>query len=129
MNPAGDASLHPKAIEGLRLMNAGEYWHAHEALEAAWMDEPGPLRGLYKGILQAAVTYLHIKRANYPGAVKVYGRSQKWLTQWDGIVLGIDVGSLRRDLDTAMAEVRRLGPEGLEEFDRSLLRPVIWMES
>jgi len=122
-------SLHPRAADGLRLMNRGEYWHAHEALEAAWKVETGPLRDLYKGILQAAVVYLHITRANYPGAVKVYGRSQKWLTQWNGIVLGIDVGTLRRDLDTAIEEARRLGPEHLSEFDRKLLRPVIWNES
>lgn len=129
MDMAGSAALHPRAIEGLRLMNEGKYWHAHEALEAAWKDEAGPLRGLYKGILQAAVTYLHIKRANYRGAIKVYGRSQKWLTEWDGTVLGIDVGALRRDLDSAIEEARRLGPERLGEFDLSLLRPVIWEET
>jgi predicted metal-dependent hydrolase len=109
-------------------MNHGEYWHAHEALEAAWRDEPGPLRGLYKGILQAAVTYLHIRRANYPGAVKVYGRSQKWLNAWEGVVLGIDVSALQRDLDAAMVEVQRLGPKRLDQFDLSLLKPVRWTE-
>jgi hypothetical protein len=123
--PSG-ASLHPQAVEGLRLMNHGEYFEAHEALEAAWKAEPGPLRDLYKGILQAAVTYLHIERGNYRGAVKVYGRSQKWLTQWEGVVLGIDVAALRRDLDAAVTEVRRLGPERLAEFDRGLLKPVRW---
>jgi predicted metal-dependent hydrolase len=125
--PAG-ASLHPQAIEGLRLMNEDKYFEAHEALEAAWRAEPGPLRNLYKGILQAAVTYLHIERANYRGAVKVYGRSQKWLTQWEGVVLGIDISALRRDLDGAVAEARRLGPQRLAEFDRRLLKPVLWTE-
>jgi predicted metal-dependent hydrolase len=115
-------------MEGLHLMNRGEYFEAHEALEAAWKEEPGPLRDLYKGILQAAVVYLHITRRNYPGAVKVYGRSQKWLTNWEGMVLGVDVSALRRDLDAAMAEVRRLGPERLAEFDRTLLKPVLWDE-
>jgi hypothetical protein len=123
-----DAVLHPKAIEGLHLMNHGEYFEAHEALEAAWKEEPGTLRDLYKGILQAAVVYLHITRRNYPGAVKVYGRSQKWLTKWEGVVLGIDVATLRHDLDAAMAEVRRLGPERLADFDQTLLKPVSWNE-
>jgi predicted metal-dependent hydrolase len=123
-----DAALHPKAIEGLHLMNRGEYFEAHEALEAAWKEEPGTLRDLYKGILQAAVVYLHITRRNYPGAVKVYGRSQKWLTKWEGVVLGIDVATLRHDLDAAMAEVRRLGPERLSDFDQTLIKPVSWNE-
>jgi predicted metal-dependent hydrolase len=128
MTESAPASLDPRAAEGLRLMNSGKYWHAHEALEAVWKDEPGPLRDLYKGILQAAVVYLHITRANYPGAMKVYGRSQKWLTKWDGVVLGIEVDTLRRDLDAAVGEVRRLGPEHLAEFDLKLLKPVIWDE-
>jgi len=32
-------TLHPKAIEGLRLFNDGEYFEAHEELETAWRDE------------------------------------------------------------------------------------------
>jgi hypothetical protein len=120
-----DAALHPRAREGLHLMNRGEYFEAHEALEAAWKEEPGEVRDLYQGILQAAVVYLHITRRNFPGAVKVYGRSQKWLTKWDGFVLGIDVSALRRDLDAVMVEVRRLGPDRLSDFDRTLLKPVL----
>ena len=128
MPPLDHGALHPRAMEGVHLMNRGEYFEAHEALEAAWKEEPGPLRDLYKGILQAAVVYLHITRRNYTGAVKVYGRSQKWLTKWDGVVLGIDISALRRDLDAVMLEVRRLGPERLGEFDRTLLKPVLWDE-
>lgn len=126
MAPLDHAALHPRAMEGLHLMNRGEYFEAHEALETAWKEEAGTLRDLYKGILQAAVVYLHITRRNYPGAVKVYGRSQKWLTKWEGVVLGVDVSALRRDLDAAMAEVRRLGPERLSDFDGTLLKPVLW---
>ena len=129
MVPPSSAVLHPKAVEGLHLMNRGEYFEAHEALEAAWKEEPGEIRRLYQGILQAAVVYLHITRSNYSGAVKVYNRSQKWLTRWDGVVLGIDVEGLRRDLEVAMREVKRLGPEHLAEFDRSLLKPVHYHDS
>lgn len=124
MLPPNGEALHPKALEGLHLMNRGEYFEAHEALEAAWRDEPAEIRTLYQGILQAAVVYLHILRLNYPGVIKVYRRSQKWLTRWDGVVRGVDVAALRQDLDTAVAEVRRLGPERLAEFDQGLLKPV-----
>jgi predicted metal-dependent hydrolase len=124
-----DTPLHPKALEGLHLMNRGEYFEAHEALEAAWRDEPAEIRTLYQGILQAAVVYLHILRRNYPGVIKVYKRSQKWLMRWEGVVRGVDVDTLRQDLDTAVAEVRRLGPERLAEFDQGLLKPVSYHEA
>ena len=76
---ACNAPLHPRAAQGLRLFNAGEYFEAHEALEDAWNEEKGPVRDLYRGILQIAVVYLHITRRNYNGAVKVYARSQRWV--------------------------------------------------
>lgn len=121
-----DAPLHPHVILGLKHFNAGEYFEAHEELETAWKDETSEIRDLYKGILLAGVTYLHIQRANYEGAVKVYNRSQKWLTKWPDTCRGVDVERLRLDLNAAIAEVRRLGPQHLAEFDISLLKPVIW---
>jgi predicted metal-dependent hydrolase len=118
--------LHPRALAGLLLFNEGKYFEAHEALEDAWRAEPGPVRQLYQGILQAGVTYLHITRCNYAGAVKVYGRSMKWLETWPEVCRGVQVGRLRRDLDRAIAEVRRLGPDGLAGFDLALLEPVAY---
>jgi len=124
-----DSPLHPNALFGLKHFNAGEYFEAHEELETAWRDETGEIRGLYKGILQAAVTYLHVRRANYEGAVKVYERSQKWLIKWPDTCRGVDVERLRMDLNAVIAEVRRLGPEHLAEFDLSLLKPVVWLST
>jgi predicted metal-dependent hydrolase len=117
--------LPPKALEGLALFNAGQYWKAHEVLEAAWLDEPGEIRELYRGILQAGVTYLHVERGNYRGALKVYARSQRWLKPFPAIYCGIHIAQLRQDLDAVIAEVRRLGPERMAEFDRSLLKAII----
>src|SRR5512145_1086786 len=106
-----DAPLHPQAAEGLRLFNAGEYFEAHEALEDAWNAEPGKVRELYRGILQIAVVYLHITRRNYAGAVKVFGRSQRWLKDWPDVCRGIQVEELRRNAADVMTEIQRLGKE------------------
>jgi predicted metal-dependent hydrolase len=121
-----NAPLHPQAVEGLRLFNAGEYFEAHEALETAWNEERGRVRELYRGILQIAVVYLHITRGNYDGAIKVYARSQKWLKEWSDICRGIQVEELRKNAETVMTEVQRLGREKIRDFDRSLLKPIRW---
>lgn len=128
MDPC-NAPLHPQAAEGLRLFNAGKYFEAHEALEEAWNAEKGPVRDLYRGILQIAVVYLHITRRNYNGAIKVYGRSQKWLRDWQDVCRGIYVEELRRDAKAVISEVERLGVEGLSKFDNSVLKPVRWVET
>lgn len=120
--------LHPLAHKGILLFNEGKYFEAHEELEAAWKEEKGRIRELYQGILEAGVTYLHITRGNFAGAVKVYGRSMRWLNDWPEICRGVDVGQLRRDLDAAINEVYQLGEMRLKEFDRTLLKPVVWKE-
>jgi len=127
-NDPCNAPLHPQAAEGLRLFNAGKYFEAHEALENAWNAEKGEVRNLYRGILQIAVTYLHITRGNYNGAVKVYNRSQRWLKNWADICRGIFVDELRKNAKSAIQEVERLGAERISEFDNSLMKPVKWEE-
>src|SRR5512140_378228 len=121
-----EGPLHPKAIDGMELFNEGKYWHAHEALEAAWREESGPIRQLYQGILQAGVVYLHVSRGNYAGAVKVHQRCMRWLQLWPNLCQGIEVELLRQDLERVMEEVRRLGPDQLDKFDLALLKPVIY---
>jgi hypothetical protein len=118
------AELHPAAKEGLRLFNEGRYFEAHEALEEAWRAETESIREFYRGILQAAVVYLHITRNNYQGAVKVYERSRKWLRDWPDHCRGVNVKKLRQDLEQAIAEAQRLGPERLSSFDLSLLKRI-----
>jgi predicted metal-dependent hydrolase len=120
--------MHARAREGISLFNQGRYFEAHEELEAAWKEERGKVRELYQGILEAGVTYLHIRRGNYAGALKVYGRSMRWLSAWPDICRGADVGQLRRDLAAAMEETRRLGNTRLGEFDPALFRPIVWKE-
>jgi predicted metal-dependent hydrolase len=118
------APLPPAALAGMRLFNAGEFFEAHEELEAAWRAEPGPIRNLYQGVLQIAVAYLHITRDNYAGAIKVYGRALKWLDPLPDVCQGVDVAQLKRDAAEVFAEVKRLGPERLSAFDRSLFKPI-----
>ncbi len=124
-----DSPLPPHAAEGLRLFNEGKYFEAHEALEIAWLEEKSKVRDLYRGILQVGVAYLHITRGNYHGAVKVYGRSQKWLKDFPSVCRGIEVADLRKDAEAVIEEVMKLGKRGIGEFDRSLLKPVRWEET
>lgn len=123
-----EGAIHPLAIEGMKLFNEKKFFDAHEELEIAWNEEKGKVRQLYQGILQMAVTYLHITRGNYDGAVKVYMRSMRWLKDWPAVCRGIQVGQLREDAEVVMKEVERLGRGNLEKFDTTLFKPVQWSE-
>lgn len=121
---ACQGELHPLAVKGIELFDERHYWEAHEALEGAWLDEAGPARHLYKGILQAGVTYLQIERRNFVGMAKMYERCQKWLTPWPDHCRGLDIGQLRRDVAAAVELAGELGPERLHEFDESYYRNI-----
>jgi uncharacterized protein len=123
-----NGEIHPKAIEGMYLFNLRKFFEAHEELEIAWNEEKGEVRDLYRGILQVAVTYLHITRGNYDGAIKVYKRSQRWLQGWNDVCRGINIKQFQEDAKKAMNEVEKLGKEKISEFDISLFKPIQWTE-
>jgi predicted metal-dependent hydrolase len=120
---------HPSAIKGMEAFNQGHYFEAHEDLEAAWREEMGPVRDLYRAILQVGVVYLHITRLNYAGAIKVYQRSQKWLRLWPDTCRGIAIQQLRQDLDEVMTALQQLGPENIADFDLSMFKPILFLNS
>ena len=117
--------LHPLALKGIQFFNRELFFEAHEELELAWRDEPGPIRDLYRGILQVGLGYYHILRCNFPGGVKMFLRCRGWLAPYPNFCRGIDVERLRQDYQRAEIELLRLGPERISEFNRALIRPVL----
>ena len=121
---AAEGELSALARKGIELFNRGEYFEAHEELEHAWNEEPGPSRELYRGILQIAVAYLQITRRNYNGAIKMFLRARQWLDPLPDVCRGVDVAALRRDAAEVRATLETLGAEHIDEFDLLLLQPV-----
>ncbi len=114
--------LPPLAEQGLRAFNRGEFYHQHDLFEAQWLETSGPVRDLYRAILQVGVAYFQIERGNYRGALKMLQRSVQWLHLLPEVCQGIDVAQLRRDSYHVRAELQRLGPGRLAELDRGLLK-------
>jgi uncharacterized protein len=127
METACREPLSNPAQRGIELFNASEYFEAHEYLEAAWKEERGPGREFYRAILQVAVAYLQIERGNYPGAVKMFGRLQKWINPLPEQCRGVNVAKLREDARQAYQALAGLGKERISEFDRGLFKPVEYL--
>jgi predicted metal-dependent hydrolase len=133
-NPAVDeivcacqAHLDPQVIEGLELYNARQYFECHEVLENTWRAEKGPVRELYRGILQVAVGYYHIQRGNYVGARKMFKRCRRWLAPFPDTCQGINLAGLRRDMQAVEDAIIRLGPDRMAYFDTQLFKPVEYL--
>lgn len=122
-------ALPPLAQAGVAKFNAGEYYPQHDLFEEQWMATAGPVRDLYRAILQVGVAYYQIERGNYRGAMKMLLRSVQWLVILPEVCQGVNVRQLREDSYRVRAELERLGPAGLASFDRALLRPVLLVTS
>jgi CheY-like chemotaxis protein len=102
--------LSASALHGLDLFNRGEYFEAHEVRSRA--------------ILQVAVAYLQIERHNYNGAVKMFLRLRQWIEPFPEVCRGIEIGKLRLDARRVYERLLELGPQQMDQFDRSLFAPV-----
>ena len=116
--------LHPDAEEGIRLYNKGKYFLAHEALEDAWNKEGEPARRLYQGILQAAILCMHAEKGNFQGVFKMYARTKVWLGPWPDHCRGLDIGQLKADIEEIFEQVEQLGPEKMDQLDKSLFTQI-----
>ncbi|MCA9903079.1 MAG: DUF309 domain-containing protein [Caldilineaceae bacterium] len=114
----------PEGLKSIALFNAGEYYKQHDQFEAMWMAESGPVRELYRAILQVGIAYYQITRGNHRGALKMLLRSVQWLALLPDVCRGVDVAQLRQDAAAVRAELERVGDQGMDKFERSLLKPV-----
>ena len=123
--PGGAATckgpLPGKVLEGIRLFNAREFFEQHEALEEAWLAEPGPGRDLYRGILQIGVGFYHLERQNFRGARNLLTYGMDRLAPFEPACRGVDVRGLRAAALRCREELERLGRDRIAEFDMDLI--------
>lgn len=114
------------AQQGIVKFNAGEYYTQHDLFEELWVAMDSPVRDLYRAILQVGVAYYQIERENYRGALKMLQRSVQWLVTLPDSCQGVDVKQLREDSFAVRAELERIGEDGIADFDKSLLKHVVY---
>ena len=93
------------------------FFEQHETLELLWRDTAAPVRDLYHGILQIGVGFHHWRRGNFHGASVLLEEGIARLGPFAPSCQGIDVAGLLAEAIGAHAELIRLGPERMSEFD------------
>ena len=111
----------------------GEYWLAHEELEARWLEDR---RDLYKGLIHMAAALLHAERGNWRGAAAKATTARGLLEADHGPATGLDPSALRRAAarlqdglcavrDGLVAPSRRVAAPRLAELYSGPLQPGI----
>src|SRR2546423_492082 len=119
----------PRLRLGIEQFNRGEFFEQHETLELEWLEERDPVRYLYQGILQIGVGFEHLRRRNARGAAQLWRRGISYLEPFNGGCMGVDVDRLVADTERCLAELERVGVDGLERFDSSLIPHLEWLEA
>jgi predicted metal-dependent hydrolase len=115
----------PRAlVEAIAQFNRGEFFEQHETLELLWRAERRDVRFLYQGILQIGVAFHHLRKHNHHGTVYMLTRGPRYLAPFAPRCQRVDVQRLLEDAAAALAEVERLGPARLDEFDWRLVPTV-----
>lgn len=86
------------------------------------------MRDLYRAVLQVGIAYYQITRGNHRGALKMLLRSVQWFALLPDVCQGIDIKQLREDSFHVRAELEKMNPSDIANFDRSLLKPVRLVE-
>jgi len=115
----------PLLVEGVAQFNRGEYFEQHETLERLWRAERRDVRFLYQGILQVGVAFHHLRRLNHHGTVYMLTRGPAYLRPFEPRCQRVDVRALVAAAGRARAEVERLGPDRLAEFDWRLAPRIV----
>ena len=88
------------------LFDTGEYYSAHDALEYLWLRESGPDKAFYKGLIQLAGAFVHLKlnreNPSHPThsrrvapAGRLFGLSLANLAPYPDLHRGLDLGRVR----------------------------------
>jgi uncharacterized protein len=105
----GATSYDPRYLAGIVLFNRGDFFEAHEAWEALWMETTGPDKKFYQGLIQAAVALCHFCNGNLRGAHKLYHSSRDYMQRYGSPFLGLDQTRFWQEMGTCFAKVLAAG--------------------
>ncbi|MFM7312720.1 MAG: DUF309 domain-containing protein [Cyanobium sp.] len=88
----------PRLEAAISLFNQGEWYACHDGFEALWHETQGPCRPVLQGLLQVAVSQLHLERGNLRGATVLMGEGLGRLEPCGERGLGVELTPLRQSL-------------------------------
>jgi predicted metal-dependent hydrolase len=112
----------PRYLAGVLLFNRGDFFEAHEAWEALWMETAGAEKKFYQGLIQAAVGLCHFCNGNVRGAVKLYRSARDYMTPYGQHYLGLDNEAFWQQMQQCFAELLAASePDRRIEIDEALI--------
>src|SRR5918992_3166516 len=103
--PAGAAVAVRAGERGLELIERGEYFAAHEALEVAWRAAAPSERDFFQGLVHVAVAWYQAGRGNRVGCERQLEKAKRRLTPFAPEHRGVGVELLLLSVEHARQTV------------------------
>lgn len=105
--------------KGIDQFEKGDYFEAHEAWEDLWSDYYLPDRKFIQGLIQLAVSFVHLGNGNMIGARNLLRKCQNKFADFQGIQRGINIDTLKSHIETVEAVYQEI--QNSSEFDWDLV--------
>ena len=112
-------------VEAISLFNRRYYWETHEVLEKLWLNENGPPKLFYQGVIQAAASLYHVLNSNPKGLIKLAQDSIDKLKKYSPYYHSIPVDPLVESLETYIQQAKDIMGGIRTGFDYDRLPQII----
>jgi predicted metal-dependent hydrolase len=105
--------------QGIAHFNRQDFFEAHEAWEEAWNGTAGRRHEFYQGLVQMAVSLVHLQRRNRLGVQRVFERAR---ARWAGLpdlYMGLDLRTFERRMEEALGDALLAPPGAAIDTDPS----------
>ncbi len=116
-----DPAFHDHLAKGVDLFNRQEFYEAHEAWEAGWVDELADERLLLQGLIQIAAGFYKLQTGAPVGTVKLLHEGMKKCQRFVDNPQGVDLAALLPEVDVWLQAARTLVAEKRADYNPSSL--------
>jgi uncharacterized protein len=109
-------------LEGIRRLNAGEFFEAHEVWEEIWLRSSGETKLFYQTLIQAAVGMHHYERGNIRGALGMHKNVIEKLERLPAVYMSLDLGKFRREFEAFLAGILDQDSVPAKNTERPVIR-------
>ena len=102
-------------FEGLQAYEEKDFFEAHELWEELWSKYYLVDRTLIQGLIQLAVSFVHLGNGNLNGAKSLLNKSAEKFGSFSGVHRGINIDYLKKQIMEIINEYERLMT--FDEFD------------
>jgi predicted metal-dependent hydrolase len=96
-------------LEYIELFNERDFYDCHEVLEDLWLDNDGPDRRFYQGLIHLASAFLLLMRGKFRGSRSRFASTLVYLAEYPEHFHGLDLAMLKRNAAFWLNELEAAG--------------------